>query len=219
MLVAAKGRGYKCVGVSDHSRGAGKGLKPESVLSYASELRAQDVGLRVLVGLELDVRITQELDCPASYLGHLDYVILATHAEPDRDVLARLAAGVDAVRAVYPRMPLVFAHPSNRLLGERRPADIDWKSFFHLCAAKNVAIEINGQGRRLDLDDSHVRVGSQYKCRFLCSSDAHSTEQLSNMDNAVVAARRGLLERSSVINTSVSRLQGWLDGRDLRKMR
>jgi len=219
MLVVAKGLGYKCVGVSDHSRGAGKGLKPESVLSYASELRAYDAGLRVLVGLELDVRITRELDCPASYLGHLDYVILATHAEPDRDVLARLAAGVDAVRAVYPRMPLVFAHPSNRLLGERRPADIDWKSFFHLCAAKNVAIEINGQGRRLDLDDSHVRVGSQYKCRFLCSSDAHSTEQLSNMDNAVVAARRGLLERSSVINTSVSRLQGWLDGRDLRKMR
>jgi DNA polymerase (family 10) len=64
-----------------------------------------------------------------------------------------------------------------------------------------VALEVNGLANRLDLRDEHVRLAVEAGVRIVCSTDAHSTRGLANMQLSVATARRGEAQASDVLNT------------------
>jgi DNA polymerase (family 10) len=68
-------------------------------------------------------------------------------------------------------------------------------------AAAGVALEINAQIDRLDLDDGHAREARGRGARIVISSDAHSTAGLSAIRWGVTVARRAWLSPADVLNT------------------
>jgi DNA polymerase (family 10) len=72
---------------------------------------------------------------------------------------------------------------------------------FQAAAAAGVALEINAQVDRLDLDDLHARRARQAGAPIVISSDAHSAAGLAALRWGVTVARRAWLEPADVLNT------------------
>jgi DNA polymerase (family 10) len=64
-----------------------------------------------------------------------------------------------------------------------------------------VALEINSQIDRLDLDDTRARLARDRGVPLVIDSDAHSPAALGNLRWGVVTARRAWLEPKDVLNT------------------
>ena len=83
----------------------------------------------------------------------------------------------------------------------RRPGyDIDIEKVLAACAEQGVAIEINANPWRLDLDwrwhESALRIG----CFVSINPDAHSTRELDLTHWGVVMARKGGVPKDRVLN-------------------
>ena len=78
----------------------------------------------------------------------------------------------------------------------------------------NVAVELNANPRRLDLNDVHVHRAKELGVPVVISTDAHAIPQLANMSYGVDQARRGWLGPDDVLNTkSLEGLREWLGRR------
>jgi DNA polymerase (family 10) len=69
-----------------------------------------------------------------------------------------------------------------------------------VAAASRVAVEVNGDPYRLDMDPEWIRAARRRGLPFVVSVDAHSTRDLENVRWGVDMARRGWLERKDVLN-------------------
>ena len=72
----------------------------------------------------------------------------------------------------------VLGHPTGRLILKREPHKADMTRVIEAAAAAGVAMEINAQIDRLDLDDLHARRARDAGARIVISTDAHSTTAL-----------------------------------------
>ena len=95
----------------------------------------------------------------------------------------------------------VLAHPTGRLILKREPYMFDKEQVFRAAAAVGVAIEINSQIDRLDLDDAHARLARERGVQIVIDSDAHSPVPLGNIRWGVTVARRAWLTAADVLNT------------------
>ena len=94
----------------------------------------------------------------------------------------------------------ILAHPTGRLLLSREPYGIDIDAVLEKAARLGVAVELNADPHRLDLDWRHVRTARQLGVRIEIGPDAHSVGGLDNMEIGVGIARKGWLEASDVLN-------------------
>ena len=86
---------------------------------------------------------------------------------------------------------------------------------FEAAAAAGVAMEINAQIARLDLDEDQARQARDAGVRLVINSDAHSVHGLGALRWGVAVARRAGLTPADVLNTrSVEELR-----RSLRRHR
>lgn len=214
MLTAAKARRLAYVAITDHAGtlGIAGALKPDAVRRHAARIAkaAERVkGLRVLAGVEVDVRRDGSLALPDKVLEGLDLVVCALHSHldlPEREQTRRIVAALE-----HPCCR-ILAHPSGRLLGEREPARFDLDAVLAAAAEHGVALELNGQPLRLDLDDVACRAAKEAGVPVALGSDAHSAAQLAtNLSYAVAQARRGWLTAGDVLNTRPwAKLSRWL---------
>jgi DNA polymerase (family 10) len=72
---------------------------------------------------------------------------------------------------------------------------------FDAAAAAGVALEINSQVDRLDLDEIHARRARDRGVFLVIASDAHSPAALGGLRCGVSVARRAWLEAGDVLNT------------------
>jgi DNA polymerase (family 10) len=105
------------------------------------------------------------------------------------------------LRAVEsPHVDLLF-HPLGRLLGRRRPVDLDFDAVLKACRRTGTILEVDAQPERLDLPDALIRRAIQAGVRIAIDSDAHSVDQLRFIESfGVGLARRGWAEPAQVIN-------------------
>jgi DNA polymerase (family 10) len=94
-----------------------------------------------------------------------------------------------------------LSHPSGRLINHRPPNAVDLEAVFARLAEQGRAVEVNGLPDRLDLRDEHVRLAREAGVAIVCSTDAHSTRGLGNMEFSVATARRGGASPADVLNT------------------
>jgi DNA polymerase (family 10) len=66
---------------------------------------------------------------------------------------------------------------------------------------RGVALEINSQAYRLDLNDSHAKMARDRGVKLVISSDAHSVNALKVLRWGILVARRAWLTRADVLNT------------------
>jgi DNA polymerase (family 10) len=203
MARAARASGLDYIAITDHSRAIAmaNGLDEARALAHARAIRAASdrlEGITLLAGIECDIRPDGTMDLAEDCLAELDIVIASVHSAFNQDpeqMTDRL------LRAIACRWVDVLAHPTGRLILKREAYRFDAERVFTAAAAAGVALEINCQIDRLDLDDIHARLARERGARFVIDSDAHSPEALSTRRWGIAVARRAWLEARDVLNT------------------
>ena len=96
----------------------------------------------------------------------------------------------------------------------REGADLDMEAVLAAAAESGVALEINADPARLDLDDVTARRARELGIPLSINTDAHSAEGFDVLPFGVAIARRAWLTKDDVINAwPVGRLLGWLKKR------
>jgi DNA polymerase (family 10) len=194
MARAARDAGFAYIAITDHSQSLAmaNGLDERRVLEQARmvrELSDRLEGITVLAGIECDIRPDGSMDLADDCLAALDIVIASVHSAFTQDE-AQMTDRL--LRAIACPWVDVLAHPTGRLIFDR-VADA--------AAAAGVALEINSQIDRLDLDEHHARRARERGCRLIVDSDAHSPAALGNTRWGIATARRAWLTPGDVINT------------------
>ena len=203
MAVAARNAGLEYIAITDHSRAVAmaNGLDETRALEHAHAVRSLNDrldGITVLAGIECDIRPDGSMDLSHDCLSQLDIVIASVHSafSQDRDTMTdRL------LKAIACPWVDVLAHPTGRLILKRDPYSFDTERVFRAAAAAGVAIEINSQIDRLDVDDAHARLARERGAQIVIDSDAHSPVALANLRWGVTVARRAWLAPNDVLNT------------------
>ena len=78
----------------------------------------------------------------------------------------------------------ILAHPRGRITGSRAGVIADWDAVFAAAAQRGVAIEIDGDPARQDLDYTLAAAALDAGCLFALDSDAHTTGQLAYAETA-----------------------------------
>ena len=212
MAAAALDRGYRYVAITDHSPSTGVtgGLDGPALRAQAVDIaRVQEdlPGIRILRGCEVDILPDGSLDIDDEFLSELDLVLVAVHSSFDMPE-ARMTDRI--VRALENPLVDVLCHPTGRKLGRRAPYAVDVEEVLRAAAALNVAVEINANPLRLDLDHLGLRLCGRLGVRVVANSDAHSVASLENMRYAVDQARRGWLRPDQILNAgTLAELLDW----------
>jgi DNA polymerase (family 10) len=203
LALAARDAGYRYVGLTDHSKAAAYagGLSIEDLHRQWAEidaLNASGAGARILKGIESDILADGQLDYDEATLAGLDFVIGSIHsrfAMGEGEMTARV------LRAMDSPFLTILGHPTGRLLLSRDPYPIDLDQIFRKAASHGIAIEINADPHRLDLDWKALRRARELGVMIAIGADAHSRAGIANMRYGVGMARKGWLTRADVLNS------------------
>jgi DNA polymerase (family X) len=202
LALAAQAAGYEYLGVTDHSQAAAYagGLTPGDLARQAEEIdqvNARLEGFRVLKGIEADILQDGSIDYDQRVLERLDFVIASIHSRfnmGEKEMTARMLAAMD-----NPYLTII-GHPTGRLLLTRDPYPIDLGAILEKAAAIGVALEINGDPHRLDLDWRVLRQARDRGVMISIGADAHSIAGLSYVDYGIGMARKGWLRAEDILN-------------------
>jgi DNA polymerase (family X) len=202
MAKAARALGWSYVGISDHSQAAfyANGVAREAMLEQhdeIDELNAKLEGFRVLKGVEADILADGRLDYDEELLARFDYVIASIHSRFKMDGPAMTERVLRAMDD--PRMT-ILAHPTGRLLLSREPYAIDLEAVLQKAAETGVAVEVNADPHRLDLDWRHLQRAKALGVTVEIGPDAHSASSLEWAELGVAMARKGWLEPRDILN-------------------
>jgi DNA polymerase (family X) len=203
MASAAAEQGLAYIAITDHSKSLAmaNGLDEPRALTHAARIRALDAegaGVRLLAGIECDIKPDGSLDLADDCLAALDLVVASVHSAFNQDrqqMTDRLLRAID-----NPHVDIV-GHPTGRLLLRREPYPLDVDAVIGAAARHGVALEINSQVDRLDLNDVYARLARDRGVPIVISSDAHSQAALASLRWGVVVARRAWLRPADVLNT------------------
>ena len=202
MAEAAQARGYGYLALADHSQSAGYagGLSPEAVTRQHAEIDSLNRRLknfRILKGIESDIRADGTLDYNEDVLQQFELVIASVHSRmgmTEKDATRRI------VKAVENPYTTILGHPTGRLLLSRAGYPLDMSEVIAACAANGVAIEINANPHRLDLDWRYVRRAKEAGVKLCIGPDAHRPEGLGDVTYGLGIARKGWLEPHDLLN-------------------
>ena len=203
IATAARDMGYQYVAITEHSAGRGiaHGLDVERLRKQVAEIRAVNerlTGIRVLSGIEVDIRADGSLDLPHEVLSELDVVIAAVHSAMNQSEEKMTRRVIDAIE--NPDVDII-AHPTCRLVGEREPVAIDLDAVFRAAAKNSKVMEINAMPDRLDLKDIHAFRARDLGVKLAIGTDAHSIAHLGFMQFGIGVARRAWCESRHILNT------------------
>jgi putative hydrolase len=213
---ACEARGYAYAAVTDHSHGlaiAG-GISMEEAAHQRREIEglnaSSDGRFRLLHGVEANIGVTGTLDLSADEATQFEIVLAAPHSvlRKAHDQTSRL------LTAVHNPAVRILAHPRGRITGSRAGIVADWDVVFAACADTRVAIEIDGDPARQDLDYTLARRALTAGCLFALDSDAHTTEQFAYTETALAHARLAGIPHERIVNCwPLDRLLAWLSDR------
>jgi DNA polymerase (family 10) len=203
MARAAQAAGLRYLAITDHSQALAmaNGCDEARALEHARAIRAVNArldGFTLLAGIECDIRADGTMDLADDCLAQLDIVIASIHGGFNQDA-AQMTDRL--LRAIACPWVDVLGHPMGRLILKREPHKADMTQVIDRAAAAGVALEINAQVDRLDLDDLHARRARDAGARIVISSDAHSTGGLGALRWGITVARRAWLTPADVLNT------------------
>ncbi|WP_434640692.1 DNA polymerase/3'-5' exonuclease PolX [Thermoanaerobacterium thermosaccharolyticum] len=203
MVNAARDRGYKIIGITDHSKSAfyANGLKEEDVLRQLDEideLNHKYADIKILKGIESDILRDGSLDYDEDILKRFDFVIASVHSSfkmSKDDMTERI------IKAIKNRYTKIIGHLTGRLLLARDGYDLDVYKVIDSAAEYGKIIEINASPYRLDMDWRYIKYAKEKGVKFAICPDAHRIEGLDDIKYGIGIARKGWLEAKDVINT------------------
>ena len=203
MARAAMAAGLDYLAVTDHSQALAmaNGLDETRALEHATAIREVDARLpdiTVLAGIECDILADGQLDLSEECLAQLDIVIASVHSAFGQEE-AQMTERI--LRAIESPVVDVVGHPTGRLLLRREAYRINVEQLVDAAARHGVALEINSQAHRLDLNDSHARLARDRGVKLVVSTDSHTPESFALLEWGVLVARRAWLQPADILNT------------------
>jgi DNA polymerase (family 10) len=204
MAEATIALGKEYLGMCDHSKYAAYagGLDADAVRRQQAEIDAlnQEFAgrLRILKGTECDILRDGALDYDDETLSTFDFVVASIHSNfnlsPD-DQTQRL------IRAMENPYCSILGHPTGRILLRRDGYAPDLERVIARAGELGVAIELNADPNRFDLDWRWHRFATERGVRIPICPDAHTPDGLKNIYYGIGIARKGWLTASDVLNT------------------
>ena len=214
MVSKGESLGYDYLGFTEHNPSFSQHSKREIlnilqkkkeffdqfIYSYEKEnkQRGQNLPIKILNGLEIDIQPSGELAIPEEGFVFLDYAIASIHTSFNlnrEEMTKRVIVGLS-----HPKVK-IFGHPTGRKIGVREGYELDWEKIFNFCLKKSKFLEISAWPDRLDLPDILVREAIKAGIKLVINSDSHAVEQMELMEFGVSVARRGWAEKKDILNT------------------
>jgi DNA polymerase (family X) len=202
MASAVKKMNMEYMTLTDHSPTAhyANGVEPDRLYEQWAEIAfvQEAVGIPVLRGTESDILADGSLDYDDYILQQLDVVIASIHSRMKMDedqMTTRL------VNCMKQKRFKIWGHALGRLVLKREPVACRMLEVLDVAAQSRVAVEVNGDPHRLDMEPKWLREARKRKLRFVISTDAHSTNNLHNLKFGIHLARRAAIRRDEVLNT------------------
>lgn len=213
MAEACLALGRSRMGITDHSHGlpVAKGMSMAAARQQGLEVDALNdryAGrFRIFKGVEANIRADGSLDLEPEERRAFEYVVAAPHAllRREDDQTARMLAAVRAPGVA------ILGHPRGRMYGRRPGVRADWPRVFAAAAERQIAIELDGNWHRQDLDWELAARAVEAGCILALDSDAHSVSELRFAEYAIAHARVVRTPAERVINYwSDERLDAWM---------
>ncbi len=204
MVAEAVRRGYAYYAICDHSHR----LRDGRLARQAEAIDELDalVPVRLLKGVEANVRVNGELDIADEDLARLDWVVASVHNSFDSDPTGRVLAAME-----NPHVDCI-GHLTGRKIGRREPSGVDVERVIEKALETGTFLEINSQPDRMDLSDVHARAAREAGVKLVIDSDGHQISALGYVELGVGQARRAWLTAADVVNTRT-----WKQVETLRK--
>jgi DNA polymerase (family 10) len=214
MAEAARSRGFSYFGICDHSQSLriASGLSPDEVRSQRHEVQELnetfDDDFRVFHGIESDVLRDGSLDYEDEVLSAFDFVVASVHTGFSMTEEEATSRVIEAIRNPHTR---ILGHPTGRLLLVREGYPLDHERVIDACAEHDVAIELNANPYRLDLDWRWVRRAIEQDVLISINPDAHATAEIEYVRWGVAVGRKGWLAPGDCLNAkSLSAFTDWI---------
>ena len=204
MVGEAGRRGLEYVGITDHSKSeyVARGMDEARFQKYSKEIddfnEKSGSKVKVLKSAETDILKDGSLDFSNKALDEMDYVLASIHTSLNmsKDEMTKRV-----IKCMESGRMNIFAHPTDRLINERAPIQLDLDKVFEAARENNVVMEIDSFPNRLDLNDENIFRARKYGLKFSVDTDSHRTGHMDLLKYGVWTAKRGWLTREDVINT------------------
>lgn len=208
MSLAVHRAGFSYFGICDHSQS----LKIASGMSVATAMKQKaeiaklnaefsaqnaDRPFKVFFGVESDILPDGSLDYEEEMLAQFDFIVASVHVKfnmTEQEATDRL------IKAISNPYTTILGHPTGRLLLKREGYSIDHKAVLEACAQFGVAVELNANPYRLDLDWRWIETAISLGVPVSINPDAHSIDQLDLMKWGALVARKGGLTAAGCFN-------------------
>ena len=221
MAEAARKMGLSYFGICDHSQSLkiAHGLSADEVVRQQEEIEAlnrefsEDGGIefRIFSGIESDILADGSLDYPDELLASFDFIVASVHTGfnmTEEEATARVVA------AVANPHTSVLGHPTGRLLLRREGYPLNHNAVLDACAEFGVAVELNANPYRLDLDWRWIREATRRGILISINPDAHAVDQLAYTRWGVAIARKGFLTADQCLNAmNLENFDRWIQTR------
>lgn len=192
------------MGIADHSKSLtiGNGMPEERVLQQHREIDAANKRfaarkVRLLKGVESDILADGSLDYAEDFLGNFEFIVASVHSHFN---LTEKEQTLRICRALENPHTTVLGHMSGRLLLARDSYAIDQQEVIRQAARLKVAIEINANPWRLDVDWRLIHFALDQGCKLTIGPDAHAMDGLDDTAYGVAMARKGWATSKDVLN-------------------
>jgi DNA polymerase (family 10) len=203
MAEMAKELGHEYIAITDHTgelRIAG-GMTEKEILRYFTEIEKIDKvlrGIRILKGLETNIRKDGTIDVSNKVLAKADIVLASIHSNfkmGKEEMTKRIC------RAMENPYVDIISHPTARVIQGRPGYQVDFDKLFACAKKTGTVLEINSYPDRLDLSDVHIKSAIEAGVKLSIGTDSHSRNQLHNIELGIAQARRGWAGKKDIINT------------------
>jgi DNA polymerase (family X) len=225
MAEATRSRGLSYFGICDHSRSLviANGMPIERALKQREEVERLNASFaangsepfRVFWGIESDILSDGSLDYPEDVLAKFDLIVASVHQGfnmTEKEATERLIA---AVRNPF---TTILGHMTGRLLLSREGYPVDHAAVIDACAEEGVAIELNANPHRLDMDWRWIRYATDRGVLIAINPDAHLIAELDLVEFGVAVARKGWLTAAQCLNAlDLPAFEAWLAAHRARR--
>lgn len=213
MATASQEKGYEYLVMTDHSKSAfyARGLQPDRVLAQMAEIDELNKNLanfHIFKGIESDILSSGQLDYDEELLEQFDLIIASIHSNLRMDLATATKRLIKAIEHPKTR---ILGHLTGRLLLAREGYPIDFERITDACAANQVAIELNANPYRLDIDYRQISTLLNKGVKISINPDAHSTAGIDDIQYGVFAARKaGVAPTDNISSLALDDLKTWL---------
>lgn len=203
MAVAAMSLGLEYMLITDHSKTAAyaNGLSVEAIRKQHAEvdkLNIEFAPFKIFKGIESDILADGSLDYDDDVLVSFDLVIASVHSNLN---MTKEKATERILRAINNPYTSILGHPTGRLLLARKGYELDMDLIIDACKKNNVAIELNANPKRLDVDWQYLPAMQKAGVLTSINPDAHSTAQISLIIYGILVGQKSALTASNNLSS------------------